>query len=156
MSRQGNAKEVETPSLAEILSETLRRIEKLRIVTDRQLLKRVFFVKIQDARMLRIKGIKRTVVLIRSKEEGHAAISEGFILALREYNWIKEDEKRRFNGFQFFTASPEKAEEIRRIIPDHAKIPKDDPTRVTFCMMPRNVSLRWLAERFMRKHLPVS
>ena len=154
MSKQTNAEHLQQAPLAETLTGVLESIKDFKKVTDEQILRKTFFAKLEDARMLKVKGIKRVVVLVGSAEESVAAISEGFTLALREYSWNKEDEGKTFRGFQFFTASAEKAEEIRRIIPTHAKIPKSDPTRVSICMMPKNVSLRWLARRFIRQNVP--
>jgi hypothetical protein len=141
--------------LSEILAKILENPEKLSFVDDKSILQKVFFVGIEDARILRIKGVKRIVVLVGSSEEGATAISEKFQLAFREYFWKKEDERKKFNGFQFFTSSPENAKRILSIIPNHAKIPKDDPTRVTVCMLSENTNLRWLAKRFIRQISPI-
>lgn len=150
MKQQNLAKKPEVHSLKQILPETLASIKNLRNRLNNKEREKVFFVKIGDARILRIRGAKKIVVLVNSTEEANSAISEGFLLALREYFWTAKNEER-FHGFQFFVSSAQEAEKIKKIVPSHGRIPKKDNCRVNFCAMNKNVSLRWLASRFVRQ-----
>ncbi len=135
--------------IKEVLPETLDLIKKTH---TKNKVNEILFAPLSDARMLRMHGFRKLVVLVDSFEHASAAISEGFSLAFREYVWEKKDSNETFRGFQFFTHSKEEALEIQRIIPYQGVIPEEDPSRVTFGMLPKNVSLRWLAERFIMQH----
>ena len=138
--------------LADVLPNTLASIKNIRERINERDSKKVFFAKIGDARILRTKGAKKIVVLVKSAEEASTAISEGFSLALREYVWTDKN-NQNFRGFLFFVSSQQDAEKIKGIIPSQGLIPKEGNCRVSFCAMHKNVNLRWLARRFIQQKL---